>query len=77
MNVLNKYKTVTEPELISGLYKQIDQLETIIRDDNRMKRELLDIFQQNNYNNKDLIIRKIKSILDRYMNPEREVNNAN
>lgn len=67
---------IIRSELITNLYRKIDQLEMIIRDDNKMKRDLLDIFQENNYNNKDLIVRKVKSVIDKYMDPEREVNNA-
>ena len=72
MSILKKSKSLSQPELISELYRKIDDLEMIIRDDNKMKRDLLDVFQENNYNNKDLMLRKIKLILD----PEREVNNA-
>ena len=71
-----KSKSIIQSDLISDLYKRIDHLEMIIRDDNKMKRDLQDIFQENNYNNKDLIIRKFKSVLDKYTDPEREVNNA-
>lgn len=77
MEIFNRHNTGTQSDLISNLYRKIDQLESIIRYDNKMKRELLDVYQENNYNNKDLIIRKIKNIIDRYMDPEREVNNAN
>ena len=77
MDIFNRHNTETHPELISNLYRKIDQLEHIIRENNKMKRDLLDVFQENNYNNKDLILRKIKSIIDKYMDPEREVNNAN
>lgn len=72
MSILKKSKSIIQPELISELYRKIDDLESIIRADNKMKRDLLDVFQENNYNNKDLMLRKIKLILD----PEREVNNA-
>ena len=72
MSILKKSKSISQPELVSELYRKIDNLEMIIRADNKMKRDLLDVFQENNYNNKDLMLRKIKSILD----PEREVNNA-
>jgi len=72
MSILKKSKSISQPELISELYRKIDDLEMIIRADNKMKRDLLDVFQENNYNNKDLMLRKIKLILD----PEREVNNA-
>lgn len=68
MRVLKK----NESDLIRELYVEIAKMENIILSDNKMKRELLAVFQENNYNNKDLMLRKIKTILD----PEREVNNA-
>lgn len=62
---------------IMELYSKIAKLESINRKNEKMKFELLEIFKENNYNNKDLILRKIKSILDNYIDPESEVNNAN
>lgn len=73
MRILKKNKS----DLIRELYVEIAKMENIILDDHKMKRDLLAVFQENNYNNKDLMIRKIKSIIDKYMDPEREVNNAN
>ena len=78
MSILKgKRKSNFQSELVKELYRKVSELETIISNDNNMKRELLDIFQKNNYNNKDLIIRKLKSILDRYIDPESEANNVN
>lgn len=78
MSILKgKRKSNFQSELVKELYRKVSELETIILNDNNMKRELLDIFQKNNYNNKDLIIRKLKSILDRYIDPESEANNVN
>lgn len=62
---------------IMELYSKIAKLESINRKNEKMKFNLLEIFKENNYNNKDLMLRKIKSILDNYIDPESEVNNVN
>ena len=62
---------------LDDLYNKIFKLEVVISKDNKMKFELLEIFKENNYSNKDLMLRKIKSILDKYIDPESEVNHAN
>lgn len=62
---------------LDDLYSIIFKLEVVISKDNKMKFELLEIFKENNYGNKDLMLRKIKSILDKYIDPESEVNHAN
>lgn len=76
-DIIHVYSSKEVDLKIMELYSKIAKLESINRKNEKMKFNLLEIFKENNYNNKDLMLRKIKSILDNYIDPESEVNNVN
>lgn len=58
------YSSIEVEQKIMELYSKIAKLESINRKNERIKIELLEIFKENNYNNKDLLLRKIKALVN-------------